>query len=72
MLTIHGAHHLKSNVDQLYLHRRLGVRGLYQLVMLLNVSKGLLQIIYTTLGTSYILQCARDVLQIQLVGTKDA
>ena len=53
VLTMHGAHHLKSDVDRLYLPRRLGGRALFQLLMLLNVRKGLLQLIYTTLGTIF-------------------
>ena len=72
---MHGAYHLKSDVDHLHLRRRISPDGwvewgLYKLLMSLNLRKGLFaNYLYNT--GDYILQCARDVLQIQLMGTKD-
>ena len=70
VLTMHGAHHLKSDVDRLYLPRRLGGGGFISIADVIECEKrSFATYLYNT--GYYILQCARDVLQIQLGGTKD-
>ena len=70
VLTIHGAHNLKSDVDRLYLPRRLGGRGFISIADVIECEKrSFATYLYNT--GDYILQCARDVLQVQLRGTKD-
>ena len=61
VLTMHGAHHLKSDANQLYLPRQMGGRGFISTADVIECEKrSFVTYLYNT--GDYILQCARDVL----------
>ena len=61
MLSMHGAHHIKSNVDWLYLPRKYGGRGFISLVDVVECERcSLANHLCST--DEMLLQCARDVL----------
>jgi len=70
LLSMHGAHHIKSNVDRLYLPRSCGGRGFLSLVDVVECERRSLAE-YLCSAEESLLHCARDVLRIKDRGTVD-
>ena len=67
---MNGAHHLKANIDHLYLPRHFGGRGFLSLLDVVECEKRSLSY-YLHGATQCLLCCVRDILQIPIMGGAD-
>ena len=70
LFSMNGVHYLKADIDHLYLPRHLGRRGFVSLLDVVECEKQSLSY-YLHGATQSLLCCARDILQILIIGGAD-